>query len=255
MWWQTRTSGPLVPPRLFTDRDRAGSLLALLLVGTSTPVLSLILSLYLQNGLGYAPGQVGTALLPMAVAALVATQVSGGLQARLAPRGLIVPGLLVAAAGFGLLARLEGDSSYAAVVLPGTVLVGLGLGLALGPLLATATGTDGPQGSGGPAGMLLAVQSLGGRIAVPLLGTVLASAVSGRLGAAAELPPALGQAARNGILIDPHSTPESVARLIALTNGAVLDAYSVALWSAAGLLLLGSLLAGLLVTRGAPRRD
>ncbi|MGW1514975.1 bifunctional serine/threonine protein kinase/MFS transporter [Streptomyces sp. NPDC002394] len=256
VWWQTWTNGPLVPPRLFTDRDRAGSLLALALVGMSTPVLGLILLMYLQSGLGYTPSQTGLALLPLALAALVATQVSGGLQARLAPRGLIVPGLLVAAAGVGVLARLEGDSSYAAVVLPGLVLVGLGLGLATGPLLATATGTDGPQGgSGGPAGMVLAVQSLGGRLAVPLFGTLLASAVSGRLGGAAELPQPLAQAARSGILIDPHSTPESVSRLVVLANGAVLEGYSVALWSTVGLLLLGSLLTGLLVTAGAPARD
>ncbi|MGW8768935.1 MDR family MFS transporter [Streptomyces sp. NPDC055815] len=254
-WWQTHTSSPLVPPGLFTNRDRVGSLLALTLVGMSTPTVFLVLSLYLQAGLSYTPSRTGLALLPLAVAVLVAAQVSGRLQARLAPRLLVVPGLVVAAVGVGLLARLEADSSYAALVLPGLLLLGLGLGLALGPLLDTATGASGPQGSGGTAGALLAAQSLGGRLALPLSGSIIASAISGRLSEVEGLPQALTDAARSGALIDPHQLPAGAAEAVAQSNAAVLSAYSVALWCTSGLLLLASLLAGVLVTRRASAQD
>ncbi|MFD0071748.1 bifunctional serine/threonine protein kinase/MFS transporter [Streptomyces sp. NPDC127166] len=168
-WRQTRTSSPLVRPGLFRDRDRVGSLLALLLAGVGTPTLFLTLSVYLQNDLDYTPYDLGLALLPLGGAVLVATQVAGHLQGRVAPRLLAVPGLVLAAAGMGLLAGLELDGSYASAVLPGTVLLGLGIGTALGPLLATATGTSGFQGSGGTAATVLAAQGFGGWLAFPLL--------------------------------------------------------------------------------------
>ncbi|MER7952184.1 MFS transporter [Streptomyces sp. NPDC096079] len=245
--WQSRSSGLLVPQGLFRDRDRAGSLAALVLVGACTPTVLLILTLFLQAVLRDTPHWTGLALLPMAGAVLVAALVSGPLQARLAPRHLIVPGLVLAAVGTGLLAGLEVDSSYAAVVLPGLILLGLGLGLALGPLLGTVTGATGPRGSGGTAGTVLAAQTVGAGLAVPLFGSVLASMISGsRTGA--ELPPLVAEVARSGVLLDPYNLPASMADAVERANAVVLDGYSVVLWSVTGLLALAALLSGLLVT-------
>ncbi|MEU6934932.1 MDR family MFS transporter [Streptomyces sp. NPDC046374] len=255
VWWQTHTSSPLVPPGLFRNRDRAGSLLALALTGVSTPTLFLILSLYLQSGLGYTPTELGLSLLPLAGAVLAATQVTGYLQSRIAPRLLVVPGLVLAAAGLGLLARLELDSPYASAVLPGITLVGLGLGTALGPLLATATTASGSQGSGGTAGTVLAAQGLGTWLAVPLFGSIVTSAVSSSLDNLKGLPQPLAQAATNGVLINPRMLPTAAAESVAQTNAAVVDAYSAVLWTTAGLLLLAGLLAGLMVTTSTPRRE
>lgn len=249
VWWQTWSSGPLVPAGLFRDRDRAGSLLALLLVGASTPTVFLILVLYLQGALRDSPFSTGLAVLPMAGAVLVAALVSGPLQARLAARHLIVPGLVLAALGVGLLARLEADSSYAALVLPALLLLGLGLGLALGPLLATATGANGPRGSGGTAGTVLAAQTVGAGLAVPLFGNVLASMISGSLEQGSDMPPLVAEAIRSGVLIDPYNLPASLAGAVERANAAVLDGYSVILWSVTGLLALAALLSGLLVTK------
>ncbi|MFC9595170.1 MFS transporter [Streptomyces sp. NPDC056944] len=248
VWWQIWSSGPLVPPRLFRDRARAGSLLALLLVGASTPTVFLILILYLQGALHDSPSGTGLAVLPLAGAVLVAALVSGPLQARLAARHLIVPGLVLAAVGVGLLARLETDSSYAALVLPAILLLGLGLGLALGPLLATVTGANGPRGSGGAAGTVLAAQTVGGGLAVPLFGGVLASMISGGMESGSDMPPLVVEAIRSGVLIDPYNLPTSMADAVERANAAVLDGYSVILWSVTGLLALAALLAGLLVT-------
>ncbi|WP_093877441.1 bifunctional serine/threonine protein kinase/MFS transporter [Streptomyces sp. TLI_105] len=249
VWWQTRTGSPLVPARVFRDRDRAGSLLVLALVGVGSPLVFLIVALYLQVGLGHSPSRLGLMVLPMAGAVLVATQVSGRLQDRLAPRLLIVPGLVLAAVGAALLTRLEIDSPYVALVLPALLLVGLGLGLALGPLLAVATGASGPRGSGGTAGAVLAAQSLGGWLAAPLFGGVVAAVAAGRLEGVSGLPEGVR---RGGVLINPEGLPESLTPLITQANTAILGGYSVVLWSTAGLLVLASLLAGLLVTTRAP---
>lgn len=167
-WWQTRTTTPLLPPYVFQDRNRFGSCLALTFIGMGVFVQNLVLTRYLQGALGYAPSEIGSALLPMAGAVVIAsTQVSARLYRRLAPRNIIVPGLVLAAIGLTLLTGLDTDSAYATQVLPGTLLIGFGLGLAFVPLFATATGEISPQDSGGTSAMVSMAQQSGGWVASP----------------------------------------------------------------------------------------
>lgn len=145
-----------------------GSLLALLFLGLGLLVTFLILTRYLQVVLEYPVARSGTALLPMAAAAVIAaTQVAARLCHRLAPRKLIVPGLLLTAAGLVVLTGIDADSAYTAQVLPGTLLIGFGAGLAFTPLFTTATDGIAPQDSGGTSAVVLAAQNLGGWAAWP----------------------------------------------------------------------------------------
>ncbi|MET9919855.1 bifunctional serine/threonine protein kinase/MFS transporter [Streptomyces sp. NPDC006435] len=250
--WQTGSSGSLLPQSFLMDRNRLGALLALASLGLGTFAVILILTRYLQGALEYSPGRIGLTLLPMAGAAVVATQVSARLRHRLAPGVLIAPGLLLAAAGLAVLAGLDADSTYTARILPGTVLIGFGAGLALTPLLTTVTDGITARGSGGTSAVVHAAQQLGCWIATPLLGTVLASAVSTRLSGATNVPPQLAAAAESGYPLSPQGLPEALATAVKELNEAIVDSYSVALWWTAALTLLASLLAGLLITARAP---
>ncbi|MFJ2583201.1 MFS transporter [Streptomyces sp. NPDC087538] len=246
-WQQTTSLNPLVPAHVLRDRNRGGSLLALFFLGLTLFVTFLIVSRYLQTVLGYSPAGSGAALLPMAGAAvLAATQVAARLCHRLAPRNLIVPGLLLTAVGLALLTSIEIDagSSYTAQVLPGTLLIGFGAGLALTPLFTTVTGGVAAQDSGGTSAMVLAAQNLGGWAAVPLFTGVLVSVTSDRLSNASGVPPAAAEAAEAGISI---SASDQIAN--AMESG-----YSAVLWWTVGLTLLASVLAGLLVTARAPKQ-
>ncbi|WP_406158773.1 MFS transporter [Streptomyces sp. NBC_01005] len=253
-WQQTGSPHSIVPAGVLRDRDRTGSLLALFVLGLSLFVTFLILGRYLQGALGYSPAGSGTALLPMAGAAvLAATQVAARLCHRLAPRNLIVPGLLLTAAGLAILAGIDADSSYTAQVLPGTLLIGFGAGLALTPLFTTVTGGVAAQDSGGTSAAVNAAQNLGAWAGTPLLGSILASAISARLAHASDIPAPLVEAAGNGSVISPHNLPAALSGTVDNLNTAVLGGYSVAFWWAAGFTLLGSLLAGLLITAKAPK--
>ncbi|MFE7620132.1 MDR family MFS transporter [Streptomyces sp. NPDC057496] len=249
--WQTRSSGSLLPQSFLMDRNRVGALLALTALGLGTFASILILSRYLQGVLDYPPGRIGPALLPMAGAAVVAAQISARLR-RPAPGVLIAPGLLLAAAGLAVLAGLDADSTYTARILPGTVLIGFGAGLALTPLLTTVTDGITAQGSGGASAVAHVAQQLGGWIATPLLGTVLASAISTRLSGTTGVPPQLAAAAESGHPLSPRGLPEELSAAVEELNKAIVDGYSVAFWWTAGLTLLASLLAGLLITARAP---
>ncbi|MEV8590789.1 bifunctional serine/threonine protein kinase/MFS transporter [Streptomyces sp. NPDC051180] len=248
-WWQTRAADPLVPRLLLGDRRRLGALLALTLSGVATSTLFLVLYRYLTGALDIAtPARVSLALLPVAGALLVvSTQVAARLQHRLAPGHLIAPGLLLAAVGTALLTRLERDSSYTGLVLPALLLVGLGLGLALSPLLDTATGAAPAGKAGGTAAVVLTLQNLGGLLAAPLLGVLLPTVISARLAGVSDVPQGLREPLENGYLLRPHDFPAELAEAVERAEPAVLAGYSVALWCAAGLLVLAGLLAGVLI--------
>lgn len=171
---------------------------------------------------------------------------------RLAPRNIIMPGLVVAALGLALLTGLDTDSAYTTQVLPGTLLIGFGLGLAFVPLFATATGEISPQDSGGTSAMVTMAQQSGGWAAPPLFGGILASAVAARLDHTSGVPDGLTKAAEQGVLLGGQKLPEILADAVRETDRAVLGGYSVILWWAVGLTLLAGLLTGLLVTAKAP---
>ncbi|MFB7210273.1 MFS transporter [Streptomyces sp. NPDC056255] len=253
-WQQTSSLNPLFPAHVLRDRNRAGSLLALFFLGLGLFATFLILNRYFQGVLGYPPARSGMALLPMAGAAvLAATQVAARLCHRLAPRNLIVPGLLLTAIGLAVLTGIDADGTYTAQVLPGTLLIGFGAGLALTPLFTTVTGGVAAQDSGGTSAAVLAAQNLGSWAAWPLFISVLASAISARLTNTPDIPASLVEAAENGFPISRHKLPPSFSATLDRINAAVLDGYSVALWWAVGLTLLASVLAGLLVTARAPK--
>ncbi|MGZ9934398.1 MFS transporter [Streptomyces sp. NC-S4] len=225
LWWQTRTSGPLLPAYVLADRSRPAALLAVLFTGVALVALLPALGFFAQQVRGQGPAASGAAHLPLVAAALVcATQVSARLVPRLAPRALVLPGLVVAALGLALLAGAGGAATYATGVLPGMLLTGAGLGLALAPLYAAATAGVAPQHAGAASAALGAAHHLGQSIGGAVLGAVLVS----RLDQVSE-------------------DTDVFARL--------LDAYTTTLWCAAGALLLATLPAALLLGTPRARQD
>ncbi|MGW6691517.1 MDR family MFS transporter [Streptomyces sp. NPDC054961] len=224
LWWQAMTSDPLLPPSAFTDRDRLGCLLALLLAGAGTVVLFSFLNYHLRYVLGYGPVEAGLLLLPMVAALVVgSTQISARLVHRAAPRILIAAGLLLAGVGLAILAGIEDSAGYAPKVLPGTLLVGLGLGMALMPLLATATAGIAPRYAGAASAGVLTVQYLG-------------EAVGGMLFA---------------VVVATHLQVDVVHGVLEIP----LSAYTIALWWAAGALVLAALVAVVTVRATRPRGE
>lgn len=100
----------------------------------------LFLTYYLQVVLGYSPVRTGLAFLPLTVAIVVgSTQISARLLQHVAPRVLMVPGTLVATAGMLVFTRLTVHTDYTGRLLPGMLVMGLGMGLIFMPIFATAT--------------------------------------------------------------------------------------------------------------------
>ena len=104
--------------------------------------------------------------------------VHGGLAAAGRPRPLVPLGMLVAAAGVALLRQLALHTSYVSTILPGLILVGLGLGLVFGCAINTATFGARPEDAGVASAMVNTSQQVGGSIGTALLNSIAASAAT-----------------------------------------------------------------------------
>lgn len=179
---QTKVANPLLPLRIVANRNRSGSFLGIMLAVLSNYGVFLFLTYFLQTINHYSPLKTGLAFLPlMAMNGFAATQVASRLLPRLRTRVLVVPGLLIAAAGTVLLTQLTPDAGYATHVLPAELLIGLGLGLAIVPFISTATTNAEPRDAGVTSAATNTSQQIGASIGTALMNTIAATATASYL--------------------------------------------------------------------------
>ncbi|MEU9018424.1 MFS transporter [Actinomadura sp. NPDC048394] len=176
-WTQTRVSGPLLPPRVVLDRRRGGSYLAVLGLAVGMFAALFFLTFYLQNVLGYSPVRAGVAFLPLTAGLMIGVRGVSRLLVRAPVRALLVPGLLVIAAGLALLGTVRVDSGYWTHVLPVFLLVGLGTGWVLVTANSTVTLGAGPDTAVAGAGVMTS-QQIGASLGTALLSTVAGTAAA-----------------------------------------------------------------------------
>jgi EmrB/QacA subfamily drug resistance transporter len=173
---ETRVASPLVPLRVFRLRNVAVSNVVGVLWAAAMFAWFFLSALYLQLVLGYSPLQVGLAFLP---ANLIMAAFSLGLSAKLVMRfGIRVPlttGLLVAAVGLALFTRAPVDGSFTVDVLPSMILLGLGAGMALNPVLLAAMSDVDPSESGLASGVVNTSFMMGGALGLAVLASLAAA--------------------------------------------------------------------------------
>lgn len=223
---EARVAHPLLPLRVVVDGNRGGSYLAIFFALAGLYGVFLFLTYYLQTTLGYSAVRTGIAFLPMVVALSVTTVVANAkLLPRLGPRPLVPTGLVIAAVGMIIFTRLGAHSDYFTHILPGLLVLGVGLGLAVSPSANTATVGVEPDDAGVASAMVNTSQQIGGSIGTSLLNTLAASAVTSFVASHPASPTLAAQAA--------------------------LHSYTVAFWSSAGILAVGAAAAWLLLRPGA----
>jgi EmrB/QacA subfamily drug resistance transporter len=233
VWWQSRAPMPLLPLHIVKDRNRAGCFLTMALAIIGMFGLFLFMTYYLQVILEYSPLKTGLAFLPLTVAIIIgSTQISARLMSRVPPRMLMVPGMILAAGGMLILTQMTVDSAYTTEILPALLLMGLGMGLTFMPVFATATAGVAPHDSGVTSATVNTSQQVGGSIGTALLNTIATTSSAAYLTAHLHDPSQKAQVAREGIV----------------------HGYTVAIWWAAGIMLLAGLIAGLMVTARPPQQ-
>lgn len=233
VWWQTRARHPLLPLHIVGERDRAGCFVTMALAVVGMFGMFLFMTYYLQVVLGYSPLRTGLGYLPLTAAIVVgSTQISARLLPRVAPRLLMVPGMVLASGGMVILTRIRVDSDYAGEIMPGLVLMGLGMGMSFMPIFATATAGVARHDSGVTSATVNTSQQVGGSIGTALLNTVATTGSTAYIAAHLHNPAQKALVVREGMV----------------------HGYTVAIWWAAGIMLLAALVAALTVRVKAPVR-
>lgn len=160
---------PLVPLGLFESRQFSGVNLVTFVVYAGMSVLFFLLVVYLQNVAGYSPIRAGTALIPVTLLMLILSARAGALAERIGPRRLMTIGPLAMAVGMLLLSRIGEEVSYAAHVLPGVIVFGLGLSGTVAPLTATVLAAVDPRNAGIASGVNNAVARTAALLGVAVL--------------------------------------------------------------------------------------
>ncbi|MFJ6985071.1 MULTISPECIES: MFS transporter [unclassified Streptomyces] len=231
---EAKVKAPLLPLRVVTDRNRGGVYLSLGLAIIAMFGLFLFLTYYLQVVKGYTPVKTGFAFLPMIAGMIVgSTQIGTRLMTRVAPRLLMGPGFLVAGVGMLFLTQLELGSSYASLLLPGMVLLGLGMGTAFMPAMSLATQGVEPRDAGVASAMVNTSQQVGGAIGTALLNTIAASATTSYI----------------ADHID-NARSRSQQQLVQLEG--LVSGYTSAIWFAVGILVVAAAIAFTFVNAGKP---
>jgi predicted MFS family arabinose efflux permease len=179
---QARHDQPLLPLRILADRNRAGAYIAVATAVVGAFGVFLTLTYYLQVVAHFSPLRTGLAFLPMAAANSVSGYLVGARLTRRVPaQVLIAGGLLIAAAGLGVLTRLDAGSGYLTSVVPVEVLLGIGMGAAFPPAFSLATAGVSPREAGVAAAVVNAASQIGGSIGTAVVNTVAISATAGYL--------------------------------------------------------------------------
>ena len=178
---ELRSTSPLLPMRVVLERNRGGSYLASLLIFAGLFAMFLFLSYYFQYNLGYSALKSGIAFLPFSAGIIVTSGVVSNLLPRTGPKPLMLIGLAMAAIGLATFTRISDTSSWLTSVLPGELLMSVGLALVIVPLSSLALTGVNDDDAGVASAVLNSSQQVGGSLGTALLNTFYASAVASYL--------------------------------------------------------------------------
>jgi EmrB/QacA subfamily drug resistance transporter len=171
---ERRTDTPLLRIERLADRAVGGGLFLMLAAAGSIFGLFLLSSMYLQNVLGMGPLSTGFAFIPLALAAGLGAHAAGHITSKHGVRGPLAAAFLIAAAGMTLLAHVSENGSYVADVLPGMLVAGFGLGIAVVSVsIAILTGAREDE-SGMISGLNSTGHEIGGTVGVAIFSTIAA---------------------------------------------------------------------------------
>jgi EmrB/QacA subfamily drug resistance transporter len=220
---ESRSRSPLMPLRFFRKRTPTGANIVGFGLGTMVFGMFFLLSLYMQIVLGFSALKTGIGYLAVALTAILASGAAQAAVTRIGVKPALTFGLASIGAGLVYFTQISVDGSYLADLLPGFLLVGVGLGFSFVPVSIAALSVE-PQEAGLASGLINTSQQIGGALGVAILTTVSTTRTDELLA-------------------------EGEDQLQALTSG-----YSLAFWVAFGFAVV-SIVATLLLLRRADLRQ
>jgi len=182
--WERRAAAPMIPLGLFRSGSFSAAVASQFLMAAAIYSAAFLTSQYFQFALGDSPLGTGLRFLPWTATPMVVAPIAGAVFDKVGARPLIVPGLLMQAAGFAWIVYLAAHSAgYAAYVAP-FILAGVGISMALPAISAAGLNSVSPESLGKAAGVMNTTQQFGAVFGIAVATTVfnahgsLASAAS-----------------------------------------------------------------------------
>jgi EmrB/QacA subfamily drug resistance transporter len=172
--YESRARQPMLPLRLFANRNFSVTNVETLAVYAGLSTLSFFLVLFLQQIVGYSALASGFALLPVTIVMFALSRRVGALAGRLGPRFFMAAGPIVAGLGLLPLLRMDAGMSYWRDLLPGVLVFSVGLTLTVAPLTSTVLSEAGAGDAGIASGVNNAVARIAGLLGIAVVGLAVA---------------------------------------------------------------------------------
>ena len=179
--WENRVAEPLMRFGILRTKTVLGANVAGFILGTALFSMFLMLTLYMQQVLGYSAMKTGVAYLAVAGTSIVWANVAAALVGRVGVRPLIAAGMALLAVGLFLFTRIAVDGSYASHLLPGFLIVALGMALCFVPISIAALAGVKEAEAGLASGLINTSQQIGGAVGIALLSTIAFTRTETRL--------------------------------------------------------------------------
>jgi predicted MFS family arabinose efflux permease len=172
---ESRSRAPLIRLDIFRVRSLTASNTAMLFVMSGLFAMFYFASLYVQDVLGYSPLKAGLAFLPVTAGIVIGAALSQVAIKAMSARHVPLIGVVLAAGGLFLLAGIPTHGTYLQDLLPGLLLLSVGMGLVFVPLTLIATTNIAPSDAGLASGLLNTTQQVGGALGLAVLSTLATS--------------------------------------------------------------------------------
>ena len=192
---EVRSKHALMPIRVLANRNRSGSYLIMLCLGTAMFGMFFFLTIFVQTVWGYSAIKAGVAYLPMVATIMLASGIASQLVPKIGARPLMLTGSVIGTGGMFWLSRLTEHSSYVGGLLGPTMVTAAGLGLLFVPISLVALSKVDDSDAGVASSLLNTGQQVGGSIGLAVLGTVAWSAVANSIKSQAPAAAATAKAA------------------------------------------------------------
>src|SRR5205807_9461832 len=171
---EPRVRAPMIDFSFFRSRTSLGANLVAFIVSFAMFAQFFFLTLYLQNVLHYSPLQAGVRFLPATAVIIVMGPLAGRLTDRVGSRPLMTIGLVLVGCALLIQSGLTTHSGYG-LLLPGFVLMGLGMGLVMSPMSTAAMNAVDRTKAGAASGVLSMSRMVGGSVGLAAMGALVAA--------------------------------------------------------------------------------
>jgi EmrB/QacA subfamily drug resistance transporter len=189
--WERRHPEPLMRFGILRIKTVAGANIASFLLNIASLSMFLSLTLYMQQVLGFSAMRTGVSYLAIALSAIVWSTVAAQLVTRIDVKRVLLAGLTMLAGGLAYFTQISVHGSYLADLLPGFLLIGMGLGFSFVPISIAALAGIEPEEAGLASGLFNTSQQIGGALGVAALSTIAAARTDDALAGGALRPDAL----------------------------------------------------------------